>query len=64
MQSYILYFERGTDRVVSVHQLDNGLYRVTANTVVIADVGDKTLAAYIFNREVQKITTEWERELS
>ena len=60
------------ESTIFVLQLDDGQFQVCFRyhendvyrpTLVIATLMDRQEAAFIFNRRVQKLTSEWEREV-
>ena len=60
------------ESTIFVLQLDDGQFQVCIRyhendvyrpTLVIATLTDRQEAAFIFNRRVQKLTSEWEREV-
>ena len=63
MASYIFEFVHGTSRV-RMFQDDDGMFRVYLGELCIATLFHREDAAHMFNNEVQKLTTRWEREVS
>ena len=60
------------ESTIFVSQLDDGQFQVCIRyhendvyqpTLVIATLMDRQETAFIFNRRVQKLTSEWEREI-
>ena len=63
MQSYIFEFVHGTNMVRMI-QDDDGMFRVYLEDLCIATLFHREDATHVFNNEVQKLTTRWEREVS
>lgn len=63
MASYTFEFVYGTRRVC-MFQDDDGMFRVCLGELCIATLFHREDAAHVFNNEVQKLTTRWEREVS
>lgn len=63
MVSYIFEFVYGTSRVRML-QDDNGMFRVYLGELCIATLFHREDATHVFNKEVQKLTVQWERAVS
>lgn len=63
MASYIFEFVHEKSRVCMLRD-DEGMFRVCLGELCIATLFHREDAARVFNNEVQKLTTRWEREFA